>query len=114
MRKTWSQSKKCHARNTSSAVTPLAPGIPTIAEALPGYELLGWYGMLAPPGTPPEIVTRLNREFAKVLGMPDVRERMLGIGAEPAPSSPAEFGAFLKKETERWSKLLKEAGVKAQ
>ncbi len=99
---------------TTRAVTPLAPGIPTIAEALPGYELLGWYGMLAPPGTPTEIVTRLNREFAKVLGMPDVRERMLGIGAEPAPSSPAEFGAFLKKETERWSKLLKEAGVKAQ
>jgi tripartite-type tricarboxylate transporter receptor subunit TctC len=97
---------------TTRATTALAPGLPTIAETLPGYELNGWYGLLTPPNTPPAIVTRLNREFTKLLSMPDVRERMLAVGVEPGPSSPADFGAFLKKEHDRWAKLLKEAGIK--
>jgi tripartite-type tricarboxylate transporter receptor subunit TctC len=97
---------------TARAPTPLAPGLPTIAEALPGYELNGWYGMLTPPNTPPAITARLNREFTKLVFMPDMRERMLGVGVEPGPSSPADFAAFLKKEHERWAKLLKEAGIK--
>ena len=99
---------------TSPKPTALAPGVPTIAEALPGFELMGWYGMLMPPGTPANFVTRWNREITRAVTTAEVRERMLTVGAEPTPSSPAEFGAFLKKETERWSKLLKEAGVKAQ
>ena len=97
---------------TTRALTPLAPGLPTIAETLPGYELNGWYGLLAPPNTSQVIVTRLNREFTKLVSMPDIRERMLGVAVEPAPSTPAEFSAFLKKETERFSKVLKNAGVK--
>ena len=98
---------------TTRAATPLAPGLPTIADTLPGYELNGWYGMLTPPNTPQAIITRLNREITRLAAMPDMRERMLGSGVEPAPSTPAEFSAFLKKETERWSRVLKEAGVKA-
>ena len=97
---------------TTLAPTPLAPGLPTIAETLPGYELNGWYGLLTPPNTSQVIITRLNREFTKVVSMPDIRERMLGVGVEPAPSTPAEFSAFLNKETERFSKVLKDAGVK--
>jgi tripartite-type tricarboxylate transporter receptor subunit TctC len=98
---------------TTRAPTALAPGLPTIAETLPGYELNGWYGMLMPPHTPLALIARLNREITKLAAMPDVRERMLGAGVEPAPSTPAEFGAFLTRETERWSKVLKDAGVKA-
>ena len=98
---------------TTLAPTPLAPGLPTIAETLPGYELNGWYGLLTPPNTSQPIISRLNREFTKLVTMPDIRERMLGVGVEPAPSTPAEFSAFLKKETERFSKVLKDAGVKA-
>ena len=97
---------------TTKAPTALAPGLPTIAETLPGYELNGWYGMLTPPNTPQAIITRLNREITKLITTPEMRERMLSVGAEPAPSTPAEFGVFLSKETARWSKVLKEAGVK--
>jgi tripartite-type tricarboxylate transporter receptor subunit TctC len=97
---------------TTRTPTTLAPGLPPIGETLPGYELNGWYGMLTPPATPPVIAARLNREFTKLLSMPDIRERMLSVGVEAAPSSPAEFSAFLKKEHERWAKLLKEAGIK--
>lgn len=92
--------------------TTLAPGLSPIAETLPGFELMGWYGMLAPPGTPKHVIARLNQDLVKLVTMPDMRERMLSVGAEPTPSSPEEFGVFLRKETERWSKLLKEAGVK--
>jgi tripartite-type tricarboxylate transporter receptor subunit TctC len=97
---------------TTRVPTALAPGLPTIAETLPGYELNGWYGMLTPPNTPQAIVTRLNREFTKLLTTPDMRERMLSVSVEPAPSTPAEFSVFLKKETERFAKVLKDAGVK--
>ena len=98
---------------TTRAATALAPGQPAIAETLPGYELNGWYGLLTPPNTPQHAITRLNREFTKLLTLPDMRERMLGVGVEPAPSSPAEFSVFLKKETERFGKALKDAGIKA-
>ncbi len=62
-------------------------------------------GMLAPPHTPKPLITRLNQEFTKLVNQPDMRERLIGIGAEPSPSSPEAFGVFLKKETERWSKV---------
>jgi tripartite-type tricarboxylate transporter receptor subunit TctC len=97
---------------TAPKPTVLAPGLPTIAETLPGFELMGWYGMLAPPGAPKPVVARLNQELVKLVNLPDMRERLLSVGAEPAPLSPEEFGVFLKKETERWSRVLKEAGIK--
>ena len=97
---------------TSKEPTPLAPGVEPIARTLPGYEMPGWYGVLLPKGTPRHIVERINREFARTVNAPDVREKLLAAGAEPAMSSPEEFRAFLARESERLAKLLKDAGVK--
>ena len=98
---------------TSPGPTALAPGVPPIADVLPGYEMPGWYGVLAPLGTPKAIIARINQEFAKTVNAPDMRERLLAAGAEPAMSSPENFAAFLRKESERLDKLLKDAGVRS-
>jgi tripartite-type tricarboxylate transporter receptor subunit TctC len=98
---------------TTLGPSKLAPSIPPIADALPGFELIGWYGVLAPLNMPKEIIHKLNEEFTRIVGMPEMRERLIAVGAEPAPTTPAAFGTFLQKETERWTKLLKEAGIKA-
>ena len=96
---------------TTLKPTALAPGVPPVAEALPGYEMPGWYGVLAPLGTPKAIVAKINQEFAKTVNAPDMRDRLLAAGAEPAMSSPESFTAFLRRESERLGKLLKDAGV---
>ena len=90
-----------------------APDVPTVAESgLVGFEYIGWYGVLAPAGTPRTIIERLHAEFVKILHLPDLRERLLTNGAEPVGNSPAEFDAFLKTELERWTKMTKQAGAK--
>ena len=90
------------------------PEVPTIAEAgVPGFEVLSWYGLLAPAGTPAEIITRLNQEVTRGLNEPDSVERIRAIGAEPMKSTPAEFGAFLKKEIAKWAKVIRAANVRA-
>ncbi len=99
---------------TSMARTPLAPGLPPVAEAVPGYDLTGWYGLLAPRSTPAEIVSRINQAVNNALKNREVEERLLAVGAEAARSTPAEFGAFLRKETVRWEKVLRESGVRPQ
>jgi tripartite-type tricarboxylate transporter receptor subunit TctC len=99
---------------TTRTPTTLAPGVVPIADTVPGYELIGWYGVLAPRATPKALVQRINQDFAKILAIPDVRERLIAVGAEPAHTTPEDFGAFLRRETERWAKVLKEAGIKAQ
>ena len=98
---------------TTRQRTPLAPDVPAVAEAVPGYELVGWYGLLAPLGTPREIVDRINREITHALATAEVRERLVAVGAEAVDSNPAAFKAFLENETRRWGKVLKDAGIKA-
>lgn len=89
-----------------------APDIPTIAEGgVPGYDLSTWYGMVGPAGMSPQVVERLNASLQKALNDPAVRERMLQQGSQAAPSSPAEFGAFLASESKKWSQLIKEANI---
>jgi tripartite-type tricarboxylate transporter receptor subunit TctC len=89
------------------------PQVPTIAESgLPGFEVVGWYGVLAPARTPQPVVSRLHGEFIKILQTPDVRARLLGEGAEPVGNSPAEFAAFIKTDIARWAKVIKAAGAK--
>ncbi len=93
-------------------VIAVSAGVPTIMETVPGYELVGWYGLLAPLNTPKDIVERINLELAKALKISDLQERLIAVGAEVAHTSPAEYGAFLRRETVRWSKVLKDAGIK--
>lgn len=97
---------------TTKAPTPLVPGLQPIAQALPGFEMPGWYGVLVPKGTPKAIVARLHQEFSRTVNAPDMREKLMTAGAEPAMSSPEEFTAFLNRESARLAKLLKDAGVK--
>jgi tripartite-type tricarboxylate transporter receptor subunit TctC len=92
--------------------TKLVPGVPPVSDTVPGFELLGWYGMNVPLRTPKEIVSRLNAELVKALKSPDLQERLFTVGAEAVGSTPEEFGAFLNSQSERWSKLLKEGGAK--
>ena len=98
----------------SSAKRSVAiPHVPTIAESgLTGFEVVGWYGVLAPARTPHPIVARLHNEFIKILQTQDIRDRLLSEGAEPVGNTPAEFTAFIKTDIGRWAKVIKAAGAK--
>ena len=90
------------------------PDIPTMAEAgLAGFEVNSWYGLLAPAGTPREIIQRLNSEVGRALREPDARERLYTIGAEPMNGTPEEFTAYIAAEMAKWSKVVKTAGLRA-
>ena len=91
--------------------TSLVPGVPPVADTLPGFELLGWYGLQAPLRTPRQLVSRINSDLVKVLKTPEFQERLNAVGAEAVGSTPAEFGTFLQKETDRWEKVLREGGT---
>lgn len=94
---------------------PGAEDIPTIAETgVPGYEAVQWYGVLAPAATPRDIITKLHAGVVRALQNPDVRQRLLNDGAEPVGSSPEEFAAYLRSETEKWAKVIKAAGIKPE
>jgi tripartite-type tricarboxylate transporter receptor subunit TctC len=95
---------------TYTKPTPLAPGLPPVAETIPGFELLGWYGLQAPLKTPPELVARIQADLATALKTPELQERLFAVGAQAVGSAPADFAAFLQKETQRWDKLLRENG----
>jgi len=98
---------------TNAKASPVAPGLPTVAEAgYPGFEALQWFGLLMPAGTPPEIVGRLNAEVARVLRLPDVSERFKGLGIEISSGTPAEFAAFMRAETAKWGRIVRESGAK--
>jgi tripartite-type tricarboxylate transporter receptor subunit TctC len=100
---------------TSTKRSPSLPNIPTVAEAgFPGYELTGWIGLLAPAGTPPEIVRRLQREAANALKQPDVLAQLGAVESEPVGSTPEQFAAFMKEDVARWDKIIKQAGVKGE
>jgi tripartite-type tricarboxylate transporter receptor subunit TctC len=97
---------------TTLAPTRLAPGAAPIHDSVPGFELVGWYGVLAPLDTPREIIMRINQALAAALKMPDLQERLLAVGAEAVHTSPEAYGAFLQRETARWDKVLNQAGIK--
>jgi len=98
---------------TTAKRSAVAPDVPTMAESgLPGYEIGSWQGVFAPAGTPPEIVKRLNAEMVKILAMPDVRDKLVGLGAEPVGDTPAEFAALVKTEVVKWSDVVKKSGAK--
>ena len=98
---------------TSSQRSPSAPDIPTVAESgLAGYAAIAWNGLLAPAGTPPDVVNRLNAELKKVLETPEVRQRFEAQGFSAAWDTPAAFGSFLQSEVDKWGKAVKASGAR--
>lgn len=98
---------------TSAKRSPSAPEIPTIAESgVKGYEATGWTGMLAPAGTPQPVIRKLNTNIVTIVQMLDVVAAMRKQGAEPERSTPQEFGAYLKSEIAKWTKVIKDAGIR--
>jgi tripartite-type tricarboxylate transporter receptor subunit TctC len=91
-----------------------APEIPTVAEsaAMPGFETGSWQGIVAPAGTPPEIVNRLHATVIKILATAEMKDRLDKAGAEVRAMSPAEFGGFIRDEKRRWAKVVKDSGQK--
>jgi tripartite-type tricarboxylate transporter receptor subunit TctC len=96
---------------TTAKRSSLAPDMPAISETLPGYDVTAWYGMWAPIGTPPEITHKISAEVAKILKMPDVKERLASLGAEPVSSSPEEFDAYIKSEMKKWQVVIKDLNI---
>ena len=88
------------------------PDLPAVAEMLPGFEVVGWYGVIGPANLPGPIVTRLHEELAKVLGQPEVRERIVADGSEPIGSTPGEFRQFMLADLAKWAKVVKQSGAK--
>ena len=98
---------------TSAKRSSFIPELPTVAESgLPGFEVVGWYGVLAPAGTAPAIVDRLHAEIVKILAQPEIRDRIAGEGAEVVGDTPAQFAAFLKSDIARWAPLIKQSGAR--
>jgi tripartite-type tricarboxylate transporter receptor subunit TctC len=98
---------------TTATRSSAAPDVPTLAESgLPGFEVASWQGVFAPAATPPEIVRRLNTEIVKIINMPDVREKLTSLGAEPVGDTPEQFSAYVKAEVVKWSDVVKRSGAK--
>jgi len=99
---------------TTARRSQAMPEVPTIAEAgVPGYEMNTWYGLFAPAGTPRDIVQKLNAEIARIVNLPEVRDRLLGDGADPGNLTLDQFAALIRSDAARWAKVIKDAGVKA-
>jgi tripartite-type tricarboxylate transporter receptor subunit TctC len=97
---------------TTAQRSPHMPDVPTIAEAgVPGFEALVWVGMLAPAGTPHDIIAKLNGEIGKLLRTPDVEQLLASSGVDPTPTTPEEFGAYLKSEYDKWGKVVRDSGA---
>ena len=100
---------------TSTTRSKAAPDLPSIAEAgLPGAEFDGWYGLLLPAATPRDIVARINADYNKVLAAADVQERLLVSGFEPLGGTPQKFADYLRSETRKWTKVVREANIRIE
>jgi tripartite-type tricarboxylate transporter receptor subunit TctC len=98
---------------TTAERSRLAPELPTMAEAgLPGFDISTWFGLLAPAGTPKDVIARWNAEVTKILNSPDMRERLTALGAEAAPTTPEQFAAFIQREIPKYARIVKASGAK--
>jgi len=98
---------------TTAQRSPLAPELPTMAEAgLGGFDISTWYGLLAPAGTPRDIIAKWNAEVTRILNAPDVREKLMAQGAEPAPDTPDQFAQFIARELAKYQRIVKASGAK--
>jgi tripartite-type tricarboxylate transporter receptor subunit TctC len=98
---------------TDSQRSAALPDTPTLGETVPGYEFNNWYGIMAPAATPKPLVEALNAETLRILGLPEVREKLSGLGADPMPGTPQKFGAVMKADAEKWGRIIKQVGVRA-
>ena len=99
---------------TASRRVAALPDLPAVAEALPGFEVIGWYGVIGPANLPRPIVARLHAELIRILNQPDVRERIITDGSEPVGSSPDDFRQFMLADMAKWAKVVKESGMKPE
>jgi len=97
---------------TSAKRAETMPDVPTVAETLPGYEMFGWIGLMAPTGTPSAITERISAETRKIMQDPEIRKRFLAAGMEPAGNTPSEFTDFLRKQNERYGSIVQQAHVR--
>ena len=93
---------------TSKQRSVQLPNVPAVAETVPGFENLGWFGLMAPTGTPKEVIDKVSRDTARALEAPEIKSRFEGLGMVPAASSPAEFAKLIRDETARWEKIVRE------
>jgi tripartite-type tricarboxylate transporter receptor subunit TctC len=94
--------------------SPVMPELPTIAEqGFPGFEAVSWYALMVPAGTPPEVIAKLHAETARILKLPEVKEKLAGLGAEPVGNSPQELAATIHSESARWADVIRRQGIKA-
>jgi len=94
---------------------PVLPNVPTADESgLPGYELTNWFALTLPAGTPPDVVKRLYADIGGAIKLPDVQERFAQMGATAVGSTPEQFGAFLRAESDKWAKVIRTAGIRAE
>jgi tripartite-type tricarboxylate transporter receptor subunit TctC len=98
---------------TSAARQEVLPEVPAMAEFLPGFEAVGWYGIAVPKNTPPDVIEHLNKRINEALRDPDIKTRLAELGVGPGGGSPGDFAAFIADETEKWAKVVKFAGTKA-
>jgi tripartite-type tricarboxylate transporter receptor subunit TctC len=98
---------------TSVKRSPLAPDLPTMAESgFPGFEAVPWFGLVAPAGTPKDVLDKLHTETVKALAVPDIRKKFDELGLEPVGNTPAEFAAVIRKEIPEWAKVIRDAGIR--
>ena len=97
---------------TGSSRLPFLPDVPTLQETVPGFQVVNWYGLAAPAGTPKEALTRWHTEIVKVMAIPEIREKMVGMGTDPVGSTPEEFAQFMKLETAKWSRIIRDAQIR--
>ncbi len=98
---------------TDSKRAAALPDTPTVSESLPGFEFNNWYGIMAPAGTPRPVIDFLNAEVQRILTLSEVREKFAALGADPTPGTPERFGQVMAADAEKWGKVIKQAGVRA-
>ncbi|WP_260502079.1 tripartite tricarboxylate transporter substrate-binding protein [Aquabacterium sp. J223] len=102
-------------RSAPRSASALEPQVPTVAESgFPGFDLSVWYGLLAPAGTPAEIIAKLSAETARVMASPELKERFAALGMEPRSSTPEQFASHIHSETAKWAKVVRDSGAKAE